>query len=44
MAEKKEKSKNPPEAHGPGAPLSNDTTKGVYTESDSYRDFLWMMG
>ena len=41
MAEKKEKEKeNPPEAWGPGAPLSNESAKGFYTETESYLDFL----
>ena len=30
MSEEKEK-KNPPEAHGPGAPLSDESAKGFYT-------------
>ena len=36
----KEKPKYPPEASGPGSPLSNDTVKGFYTETVSYLDFL----
>ena len=36
----KEKPKYPPEASGPGSPLSNDTVKGFYTETESYLDFL----
>ena len=36
----KEKPKYPPEAAGPGSPLSNDTVKGFYTETESYLDFL----
>ena len=39
MSENKEK-KNPPEAHGPGAPLSDESAKGFYTETESYLDFL----
>ena len=39
MSKEKEK-KNPPEAHGPGAPLSNESAKGLYTETESYLDFL----
>ena len=39
MSKEKEK-KNPPEAHGPGAPLSNESSKGLYTETESYLDFL----
>ena len=40
MAEEKKETKNPPEAHGPGAPLSNESAKGFYTETESYLDFL----
>ncbi len=40
MTDDKEK-KNPPEAHGPGAPLSDESAKGFYTETESYLDFLW---
>ena len=40
MAEDKEKNPNPPEASGPGAPLSNDSAIGFYTETESYLDFL----
>ena len=36
----KEKPKYPPEASGPGSPLSNSTVKGFYTETESYLDFL----
>ena len=36
----KEKPKYPPEAHGPGAPLSDVSVKGFYTETESYLDFL----
>tara|TARA_R100000781_G_scaffold54084_1_gene35374 strand:- start:444 stop:587 length:144 start_codon:yes stop_codon:yes gene_type:complete len=45
MAEDKEKkSPNPPEASGPGAPLSNESAKGFYTETESYLDFLSLVG
>ena len=36
--------KNPPEAHGPGAPLSDASVKGFYTETESYLDFLSLVG
>ena len=36
----KEKPKYPPEASGPGAPLSDASVKGFYTETESYLDFL----
>jgi hypothetical protein len=44
----KEKPKYPPEASGPGSPLSDATgsplsdasVKGFYTETESYLDFL----
>ena len=36
----KEKTKYPPEASGPGAPLSDASVKGFYTETESYLDFL----
>ena len=36
----KEKPKYPPEASGPGSPLSTSTVKGFYTETESYLDFL----
>ncbi len=29
-----------PEEHGPGAPLSDESAKGFYTEIESYLDFL----
>ena len=37
--EQKEK-KDPPESWGPGAPLSDESAKGFYTETESYIDFL----
>ena len=40
MAEEKKETKNPTEAHGPGAPHSNESAKGFYTETESYLDFL----
>ena len=40
MSEEKKETKNPPEAHGPGAPLSDQSAKGFYTETESYLDFL----
>ena len=40
----KEKPKYPPEASGPGAPLSDASAKGCYTETESYLDFLSMVG
>ncbi len=40
MAEEKKEPRNPPEAHGPGAPLSDQSAKGFYTETESYLDFL----
>ena len=36
----KEKPKYPPEASGPGSPLSDASVKGFYTETESYLDFL----
>ena len=36
----KEKPKYPPEASGPGSPLSDANVKGFYTETESYLDFL----
>ena len=36
----KEKTKYPPEASGPGYPLSDESVKGFYTETESYLDFL----
>ena len=39
MSEDKEK-KAPPEAHGPGAPLSDESAKGLYSETESYLAFL----
>jgi hypothetical protein len=38
--DKEKKNPNPPEASGPGAPLSNESAKGLYTETESYLDFL----
>jgi len=38
--ELKEKPKYPPEASGPGSPLSDASVKGFYTETESYLDFL----
>ena len=40
----KEKPKYPPEASGPGAPLSDASVKGFYSETESYLDFLSMVG
>ena len=40
----KEKPKYPPEASGPGAPLSDASVKGFYTETESYLDFLSLVG
>ena len=36
----KAKPKYPPDASGPGSPLSDDRVKGFYTETESYLDFL----
>ena len=40
----KEKPKYPPEASGPGSPLSDASVKGFYTETESYLDFLSLVG
>jgi hypothetical protein len=41
MTEDKDKKPlHKPEEHGPGSPLSDESAKGFYTETESYLDFL----